>query len=77
MDNELDDVARSLFNGILPMAWRSKAPATKKSLGSWMTQFFERNKQYSSWVGLIKPKITGPRIDLKISRVRKSHWLFG
>ena len=50
MSNELDDLAKSLFNGQLPTMWRRLAPATKKTLGNWMTHFFKRNAQYTSWV---------------------------
>ena len=50
MSNELDDLARSLFNGQLPAMWRKLAPATKKSLGNWMDHFQRRNHQYTTWV---------------------------
>lgn len=36
MDVTLDNIATSLFNGQLPMAWRKLAPATCKQLGGWM-----------------------------------------
>lgn len=36
MDNVLDNIANSLFNGLLPNDWRKLAPATCKQLGSWM-----------------------------------------
>ena len=50
MDNELDEVARSLFNGQLPPSWRKLAPATLKLLGSWMEHFLHRHEQYTKWV---------------------------
>ena len=50
MSNELDDLAKSLFNGQLPNMWRRLAPATKKTLGNWMDHFFKRNNQYINWV---------------------------
>ena len=50
MSSELDDVARSLFNGQIPGIWRRLAPATLKSLGNWMIHFEGRFKQYSTWV---------------------------
>ena len=50
MSNELDDVARSLYNGMLPNIWRRLAPATLKSLGNWMIHFSNRYKQYKRWV---------------------------
>ena len=53
MSNELDDLARALFNGQLPNMWRRLAPATKKTLGNWIEHFLRRNAQYQSWVMLI------------------------
>lgn len=50
MSIELDDLARSLFNGQLPAMWRRLAPSTKKSLGNWMEHFQKRNQQYNFWV---------------------------
>ena len=50
MSIELDELARSLFNGQLPAMWRRLAPATKKSLGNWMEHFQKRNQQYNIWV---------------------------
>ena len=50
MDNELDEVARALFNGQLPACWRKLAPATLKNLGGWMDHFIRRHEQYLSWV---------------------------
>ena len=50
MSNELDDLARALFNGQLPSMWRRLAPATKKNLANWMDHFFKRNNQYNTWV---------------------------
>ncbi len=53
MSSELDDVARSLYNGQLPSIWRALAPATLKSLGNWMSHFLRRNQQYNTWVRYI------------------------
>ena len=50
MSSELDDVARCLFNGIIPNNWRRLAPATLKSLGNWMIHFEARFQQYDGWV---------------------------
>jgi dynein heavy chain len=50
MSSELDEVAKSLFNGQLPNIWRKLAPATLKSLGGWMEHFLQRFDQYSRWV---------------------------
>lgn len=50
MSNELDDVARALFNGQIPNIWRRLAPATLKSLGNWMIHFRNRFSQYDGWV---------------------------
>ena len=50
MSAELDEVAKSLYNGQLPSIWRSLAPATLKSLGNWILHFLKRNEQYKIWV---------------------------
>ena len=50
MSNELDDVARALFNGHIPSIWRRLAPATLKTLGNWMLHFQKRYQQYHYWV---------------------------
>lgn len=50
MSSELDDVARSLFNGMIPSIWRRLAPDTLKSLANWMVHFDKRFKQYQAWV---------------------------
>ncbi|KAL3856163.1 hypothetical protein ACJMK2_010948 [Sinanodonta woodiana] len=57
MSSELDDVARSLFNGQIPSIWRRLAPATLKSLGNWMIHFDSRYKQYFSWVNEAEPAV--------------------
>lgn len=50
MSNELDEVARALFNGHIPAIWKKLAPDTLKSLGNWMSHFNRRYEQYSHWV---------------------------
>ena len=50
MSAELDELARSLYNGQIPSIWRALAPATLKSLGSWILHFLKRNEQYVKWV---------------------------
>ncbi len=45
MSNELDEVARALFNGQIPPSWRRLAPDTRKSLGNWMIHFQRRLDQ--------------------------------
>jgi len=50
MSNELDNVARSLYNGNIPSIWRRLAPATLKTLGNWMLHFQLRYDQYYQWV---------------------------
>ena len=51
MSSELDEVARALFNGMLPSIWRRLAPDTLKSLGNWMIHLRRRHEQYGTWVG--------------------------
>uniref|UniRef100_A0A670YVL6 Dynein axonemal heavy chain 10 n=1 Tax=Pseudonaja textilis TaxID=8673 RepID=A0A670YVL6_PSETE len=50
MSNELDEVARALFNGQIPNIWRKLAPDTLKTLGNWMIYFKNRFLQYTSWL---------------------------
>lgn len=50
MDATLDNVAYSLFNGQLPIAWRRLTSATCKNLGGWMLFFLKRQEQYFNWV---------------------------
>jgi len=38
----LDELANSLFNGLLPPMWSSKAPQTLKNLVNWMDHFLRR-----------------------------------
>lgn len=58
MSAELDEVAKSLYNGQIPRIWRVLAPATLKSLGNWMIHFLKRNEQYVKWVSGIFTKIS-------------------
>ncbi|KAM6931388.1 dynein axonemal heavy chain 10 [Xenentodon cancila] len=57
MSHELDDVARTLFNGNIPAIWKKLAPDTLKSLGNWMSHFMRRYEQYSYWVSEGEPKV--------------------
>ena len=57
MSNELDNVAKALFNGQIPIIWRKLAPDTLKSLGSWMEHFRRRYNQYDNWVNKEEPKV--------------------
>lgn len=50
MSNELDEVARAIFNGQIPAIWKMLAPDTLKSLGNWMCHYQRRFEQYSQWV---------------------------
>lgn len=50
MNSILDNVASALYNGQLPDEWRKRAPATCKTLASWMQHFEKRNDQYHAWV---------------------------
>uniref|UniRef100_A0A674DLM6 Dynein axonemal heavy chain 10 n=1 Tax=Salmo trutta TaxID=8032 RepID=A0A674DLM6_SALTR len=57
MSSELDEVARALFNGMIPAIWRKLAPDTLKSLGNWMIHFKRRYDQYNSWVDEGEPNV--------------------
>lgn len=49
MSQLLDEIGTCMFNGIVPDPWKKLAPQTTKPLGSWMSHFMRRYKQYSSW----------------------------
>lgn len=53
MSVELDELAKSLYNGQIPSIWRVLAPATLKTLGNWMIHFLKRNQQYLKWVSCV------------------------
>ena len=57
MSNELDDVAKSVFNGQIPSIWRKLAPDTLKNLSNWMAHFRQRHAQYSDWVDNGEPAV--------------------
>ncbi|XP_017847923.1 dynein heavy chain 10, axonemal [Drosophila busckii] len=49
MDTVLDNIANSLFNGLLPAVWSKLAPATCKQLASWLEHLQKRATQYKYW----------------------------
>lgn len=53
MSAELDELAKSLYNGQIPSIWKVLAPATLKTLGNWMIHFLKRNQQYLKWVSCV------------------------
>lgn len=57
MSTELDELSISLFNGFLPLMWRRLAPQTEKKLGSWMSHFQGRVKQYTDWINIQEPTV--------------------
>ena len=79
MSNELDDVARSLFNGQIPSIWRKLAPDTLKNLANWMAHFRQRHAQYSEWVENGEPMVmwlSGLQIpESYLTALGKSLWL--
>eukprot|EP00210_Caulerpa_lentillifera_P005286 g5050.t1 len=48
--NELESLAESLYNGLLPSSWTKLSPETEKTLGSWLEWFQCRYQQYVNWV---------------------------
>lgn len=57
MNDALDAISSSLFNGFVPDAWKVKAPQTLKNLTSWMEHFKRRYKQYKGWDETEEPKV--------------------
>lgn len=52
MDQVLDNIANSLFNGLLPAVWSKLAPATCKQLASWLEHL---NVSRSSLISPLPP----------------------
>ena len=76
MSNELDDVARCLFNGVIPSIWRRLAPDTLKSLGNWIIHFQKRFKQYEGWVGIAEVVVVVEVMMIIIIRRRRRRIAF-
>lgn len=58
MDNILDNIANSLFNGLLPAAWSKLAPATCKQLASWLEHL--KVSRRSSLISSAKKSVSHP-----------------
>ena len=57
MSNEMEELAKALYNGALPAMWRRFSPGTLKSLGNWMLYHIARFTQYHSWVNEREPEV--------------------
>eukprot|EP00633_Aureoumbra_lagunensis_P004448 CAMPEP_0197319624 /NCGR_PEP_ID=MMETSP0891-20130614/55611_1 /TAXON_ID=44058 ORGANISM="Aureoumbra lagunensis, Strain CCMP1510" /NCGR_SAMPLE_ID=MMETSP0891 /ASSEMBLY_ACC=CAM_ASM_000534 /LENGTH=295 /DNA_ID=CAMNT_0042810653 /DNA_START=1166 /DNA_END=2053 /DNA_ORIENTATION=- len=57
MSEELDALGNALFDGFLPAQWRKLAPDTDKKLGSWISHFLDRYKQYQAWISHGEPAV--------------------
>lgn len=57
MDQVLDNIANSLFNGLLPAVWSKLAPATCKQLASWLEHL---NVSRSSLISPLPPSPSMP-----------------
>jgi dynein heavy chain, axonemal len=57
MDNLLDSIAVSLYNGQIPDDWRKLAPDTCKSLSNWMEHLNRRALQYRYWSSSGEPLV--------------------
>jgi dynein heavy chain, axonemal len=57
MSGSLEAITSSLFNGQLPEIWARLNPETEKMLGTWMTWFHRRYRQYVDWVEFGEPKV--------------------
>merc|ERR1711957_722498 len=57
MNNEIEDIMTSLFNGAIPLKWKSVAPETQKGLINWMENFEKRYIQYEKWTIDGEPKV--------------------
>ena len=50
MSADLDKIAQSMLNGMLPPQWAKLTPATRKGLSAWITFWLRRQDQYAAWV---------------------------
>lgn len=57
MDNVLDNITNSLFNGQIPIDWRRLAPDTCKSLSNWIEHLNRRATQYRYWASSGEPLV--------------------
>lgn len=57
MNDSLDAISSSLFNGFVPDAWKIRAPQTLKKLTSWIDHFKRRHQQYFDWDDKEEPKV--------------------
>lgn len=48
--DQLDEIKKYLYQGQIPLLWRSFTPQTKKSLANWIEHFRQRNQQYEKWI---------------------------
>lgn len=55
MDSTLDNLLDSIQNNKIPNEWRKFAPASRKSLSSWVNHFVARTEQYNSWATKEEP----------------------
>lgn len=57
MNNEIEEIMNSIYNGLLPNQWRNLAPETQKSLLNWLEHFRRRYNQYLDWFDNGEPKV--------------------
>lgn len=57
MNAELENLAFSLYNGMVPNIWRKYAPKTRKSLSNWLIHFQSRYEQYDQWIATGKDPV--------------------
>ncbi|XP_014262519.1 dynein heavy chain 10, axonemal-like [Cimex lectularius] len=57
MDNVLEDISTSLYNGQLPNDWRKHTQQTTKNLASWIEFFTKRNQFFTEWIAMGEPAV--------------------
>lgn len=57
MNQELDNIATSLYNNQVPAKWAHFSPQSEKSLSDWMQDLYQRDAQYVGWIKKGEPKV--------------------
>lgn len=80
MDQMLDNVATSLFNGQLPAEWRKLAPATCKQLGGWMEHLkvvFLSLNTFHILLNKSNKLLSGEQANTNSGQLPVNRWSFG
>lgn len=57
MTDQLEELEKSLNEGLLPPIWAKFAPPTTMKLPTWLSHFTRRHEQYVQWIQFGQPKV--------------------